>query len=70
MNHVYVVQHENHLNDDDIKFIGVFESEQSALKAVESLCLVSGFSQTPDGFSIERYEIDIIHWQEGFVTLE
>jgi hypothetical protein len=29
-----------------------------------------GFRDFPDGFSIDEYEIDKDHWQEGFVGLD
>ena len=70
MKYVYVVQHLHSFPDgtEDVKFIGVYSSELEAKNAVNRLRLVSGFSSHPEGFSVDRYEIDKDHWVEGFVT--
>lgn len=55
-------------DDEDVKFIGVYSSQQKAEEAAESLRVKPGFREHPDSFHIERYEIDVDHWVEGFVT--
>lgn len=70
MKYVYVVQHLHAFPDgtEDVKFIGVYSSELQAKQAVDRLRSVRGFSSHPEGFSIDRYDIDKDHWTEGFVT--
>jgi homoserine kinase type II len=67
---VFVVQHVHVLdeNEEDIKFIGVYSSKESAEGAVQRLRLQPGFSDTPGGFTIDLYEVDQDNWSEGFVT--
>ena len=80
---VYVLQHVNILPNDreDVKMIGVYSSLTAAKLAVKRLKIQPGFSTHPDiidndadeplknGFSLDMYEIDRDHWQEGFATL-
>lgn len=64
---VYLVQHVRDPDDDaDVKVIGVFSSEGAARQAVERARSRPGFSDHPDGFHIDRYELDADHWCEGF----
>jgi hypothetical protein len=71
MNKVYVVQHVNELdkNDVDIKFIGVYSSYAKAQKSIEILSKKTGFKDNPSGFSIDEYEVDKDNWAEGFITI-
>lgn len=67
---VYVVQHSYERDDaDETKFIGVFASWKSARAAVDQLVKQPGFDRFPDDFWISRYELDEMHWTEGFVTI-
>lgn len=70
MDVVYIVTHTNELPDgqEDIKFIGVYDSKESAEKAVERESLKAGFSETKEGFFIEGYQLGKDHWTEGFFT--
>ena len=70
MDAVYVVQHVHIINDDeeDVKMIGVYSTEQLGHEAVARLRLQPGFCDVPAGFHVERYELDKDHWTEGFVT--
>ena len=70
MDAVYVVQHVHIINDDeeDVKMIGVYSNEQLAQEAVARLRSQPGFCDVPDGFHIDRYELNKDHWTEGFVT--
>lgn len=67
---VFVVQHVHELADDreDVKLIGVYSSQASAEAAVERLRAQPGFVDAPDGFHIDRYELDRDHWTEGYFT--
>ena len=66
---VYVVQHVHSREDgnDDVKFIGVYSSRETADAAIARLSLQPGFSETIDGFSVDEYHLDQDQWVEGFV---
>ena len=66
---VHVVQHSRKMvnGNEDIKFIGVFSSEDAARAAIDDLSSQSGFRDYLDGFAIDQYEMDATHWREGFV---
>ncbi|WP_394834844.1 hypothetical protein LVJ94_50940 [Pendulispora rubella] len=67
---VFIVQHAYERDDsEEIKFIGVYSSRMKAEEAVLRLKEQPGFREYPDGFCIDRYEIDKDHWEEGFVTV-
>ena len=67
---VFVVQHQHELDGcDEVKFIGVYSSEDRAWSAVDRAKALSGFRDHPDGFSVDPYEVDMDHWTEGFVTM-
>lgn len=72
MKTVFVVQHVHQLagDNEDVKFIGVYATEEKARAAIARLTTQPGFSSVPDGFSIDEYELDKDNWQEGFVTVD
>lgn len=72
MTSVYVLQHVHELADgtEDVKFIGVYSSQQNAQAAAERLRPAVGFADTPDGFHIDEYRIDHDQWTEGYVTTD
>ena len=67
---VYVVQHVHIIEEDqeDVKMIGVYSTEILAQKAVERFRLLPGFCDAPDGFAMDRYEVDEDNWTSGFFT--
>ncbi len=69
--HVYVLQHthERGEDDEDVKFIGVYATEEAGRKAIAELLLQPGFRDAPDGFYLSRYELDKTHWTDGYVTI-
>jgi hypothetical protein len=69
LNAVFVVHHEyQHYDDrDETKLIGVYSTEAKAKLAIERLRVLPGFSEYPDGFSVDCYPIDADHWIEGLV---
>jgi hypothetical protein len=71
LEHVFVVEHEHELSEgcDDVKLIGVYESEEDAEKAVERAKQRPGFRGHPEGFSISSYKVGEDQWTTGFVTL-
>lgn len=62
---VFILWHENK-NTGDQKLLGVFSSEQNAANAKVFYLEISGFRDSPDGFLMDRYEIDRKQWVEGF----
>lgn len=48
--------------------LGVYSSEVKAKRAIVRLMKVPGFNRYPDGFYVDRYELDQSNWAEGFVT--
>ena len=52
--------------DQDFKIIGVFATEQQAQAAIEQLKSQSGFKEYPNGFHIDAYPLNQIHWSQGF----
>ncbi|HAA58073.1 MAG TPA: hypothetical protein DCE42_25145 [Myxococcales bacterium] len=70
MRKVYVVQHsyEDAEGCDETKFIGVFSSDNAARGAIKRLSLQPGFCERPDDFFVDEYEVDRVHWVEGYVN--
>jgi hypothetical protein len=68
---VYVLQHVHAADDgaEDVKFIGVYSSRETAHAAIARLGKAPGFSEAPDGFHIDEYRIDKDHWVDGYSTL-
>jgi hypothetical protein len=68
---VYVLQHVHSLEhgEEDFKFIGVYSSRDNAQEAVRRLSQSPGFSESPDGFCIDEYQLDKDQWIEGYVTV-
>ena len=56
-------------DEEDFKMIGVYRSSEAAEAAVARLVEQPGFSDYPEGFTIEAYVLDQDHWLEGFVTV-
>jgi hypothetical protein len=71
MANVFVVQHVHSQEDgvEDVKLIGVYSSREKADAAVARLSRLPGFSEAPDGFSVDEYPVDQDHWVEGYVTV-
>jgi hypothetical protein len=63
---IYVLFHEVEGRDGSHKLIGVFETEAEAKGAVALIDKQPGFKDHKDGFLIDRYEVNKVHWTEGF----
>ena len=68
---VFVLHHvaREGADDEDIKLIGVYSTEPLATEATSKLKEQPGVRDYPDGFSIDRYELDRVEWAEGFVSV-
>jgi hypothetical protein len=51
---------------DDCLLIGVYNTRKKAESAVTRAKLLPGFSEYPDYFLIDRYEVNRDHWTAGF----
>ena len=67
---VFVLQHAHELGNgqEDVKLIGVYSTAQKAEQAIERLRNLPGFRDARGAFSVDRYEVDVDHWVEGYVT--
>lgn len=65
---VYVLQHVCLQGDGEPKFLGVYASRESAEAAVSRFAQKQGFEKHPDGFSIDKYELDKDYWESGFIS--
>lgn len=52
-----------------VKVVGIYSSKSLAEEAEDRARALPGFSDEPDGFIIEQYEVDRDHWSRGFVRL-
>lgn len=70
MTEVFVLQHvaREDTDDEDTKFIGVYSTETAARDAADRLTAQPGFTDFPNGFHIDRYELDKDNWVEGFTS--
>ncbi|WP_294296751.1 hypothetical protein [uncultured Sphingomonas sp.] len=55
---------------EDAKLIGVYSTPDAAMAAVARLRLRPGFSDHPDGFQTDEYDVDQDNWTEGFVDAQ
>ena len=52
-----------------VKVVGIYTSRKLAEAAEKRTRLLPGFAEEPEGFTIERYEVDEDHGLRGFVRL-
>jgi hypothetical protein len=71
MDSVFLIWHVHQFPDreDDEKLIGVYRTETDAQDAIQRLRDKPGFQETPDRFVVDRYELNLDHWTEGYVTV-
>jgi hypothetical protein len=71
MQMVFLLYHSHDLGngETDVKLIGVYSDEANAEAARIRTSGLEGFRDAPDGFLIDRYELDRDHWQEGYITV-
>lgn len=68
MKQVYILWHHypDDPDDDNAKLLGVYSSEVAAQRIEKKYKLLPGFSRGEGQFTIDAYEIDEDHWNEGF----
>jgi hypothetical protein len=71
MGAVFLLWHSHDLGngETDDKLIGVCSSEAEAAAARIRKLQYDGFRDAPDGFLIEKYELNRDQWSEGYVTV-
>ena len=55
--------------EDDVKLIGVYSDQEHAQEANKRCLHLPGFRDTPDGFVVDKYSLDVDHWTTGYVTM-
>lgn len=64
---VYALEHiytdETHTGS---KFLGYYDDLEKLNKAKEKALTLPGFRDYPDGMLIRKYELNKMHWQDGF----
>jgi homoserine kinase type II len=73
MTEVFLLQHSYEKEIDGLfleetKIIGIYSSEKNAEGAVEKYKKLPGFKDYPDAFYIDRFQLDMGFWVEGFIT--
>ncbi|MFJ9371586.1 hypothetical protein ACIRRA_45385 [Nocardia sp. NPDC101769] len=53
---------------DEVKFLGVYSTEQRAQERILEARTLPGFRDEPDCFHIDRYQVDKGHWTSGYFT--
>ena len=65
---------ENMVNEgkyvDDYKIIGVFETEKEAQDKISEIQGKPGFSEYPNKFQIQKFNVDEGLWENGFETIK
>ena len=54
--------------DEDVKLVGIYSDHEAAHAAIARKLTYPGFSDNPDGFTLDVYRVDEDAWSEGFVT--
>jgi hypothetical protein len=60
--------HEHSNGEEDAKLIGVYSTSELTEQARQRATSLPGFRDHPNGFIVDRYEVDRDHWTEGLVT--
>jgi homoserine kinase type II len=67
MTKVFLLEHTARIGEDeDVKFIGVYATENDAKAAIERLKTKPGFRDQSGAFNYSDYEINSDHWTEGY----
>lgn len=70
MKTAFILQHSYELEGvEEIKFIGVYSSEEEASKAIKRLKEKPGFVNWQESFFIDEYQVNQDNWKEGFSTM-
>jgi uncharacterized protein (DUF2384 family) len=67
---VFVLHHVHQImpEQEDIKLIGIYSTYERAQAAQNRISKLEGFRDATDGFQIDKYDVDVDHWTEGYVT--
>ncbi|QDU91610.1 hypothetical protein Pla175_50400 [Pirellulimonas nuda] len=65
---VHLLQHRKAEDDyESVKALGIYATREDAEDAIGRFLRLPGFSEHPDGFSIDEYTVGKDCWPEGFV---
>jgi hypothetical protein len=71
---VYILWHASRPNpdaeDEESLLLGVYSSEDLARDRIRRCRDNPGFSEHPDGFIIDPYEVDKDQWTSGFISVD
>jgi hypothetical protein len=72
--HAYQIVREGGWYFDPVRVIGVYATESDAQEALERARILPGFAETANfegdnGLTISAYQLDELHWSEGFVRV-
>ena len=72
MKSVFILHHiHNYFEDEeDVKLIGAYASNEEAKIAIERLRNKPGFKDDLLGFEISEYELGKDHWADGYISWE
>jgi hypothetical protein len=67
---VFLLEHVHVFEDggEDTKTIGIYSTLEAAQCAIERLKGQPGFRDSPGGFNIDSYSLDMDHWEDGYLT--
>ena len=69
MKNIYLLFHTSSQNENEVKLIGTYSSEENAKQAQERVSLQPGFCWDLEGFHIDKYLVDQDCWTQGFYTI-
>jgi hypothetical protein len=68
---VFLLVHQRDEGDPStVKIIGIYSSRDSGEQAIERARALPGFTDAPDSFCLDPYELDADYWTTGFVSLD
>ena len=65
---VYLLWHQCD-DDDEGKLIGIFSCRERAERIKAAYLNKPGFKNFPNGFIIDKHDVDKTSWEQGFVTM-
>lgn len=65
---VFLVHHQYPDDDENLKFLGAYSTQETATAAIAAVAGHPGFCDHPDGFTVVEHDVDPVRpgWSEGF----
>lgn len=68
LQHVY--QYGAHHEHEEVKTLGIFDNEKDLTYAINKYKTLPGFKDfSEECFSVDKYELNKMEWDEGFIEL-